>query len=280
MGDQRRLREYIRLAVLALGSEAIRKPQLERLPRPARPPLRDRLLQSPLEKHQTRVEFAKELVRLIAARYGITLARVALKFSSLDDKAGRVQIRNGVWYIEIAEKFKSEDEQLASILAHEVAHVLMGTRRIGLEPELRNEELTDCIAALAGFGRIMLQANERSRVEYLVFFMREVTTHLGYLRSDALRWILRVQAQLSRDVVRRRWSRIDPARQGFVECPACATRLRLPGTETTIRLRCACCGLRQRVELRPQAEPVSVWNRILLRFDRWLRLGVDRIVGF
>jgi len=98
----------------------------------------------------------------------MTLPRVALKFAALADRAGYVQFRNGVWYVEIAEKYKSDDEQLASILAHELAHIHLDSHSIGLEPTLRNEELTDCTAALSGFGHVMLRANQRTRVEYYV----------------------------------------------------------------------------------------------------------------
>ena len=280
MRDQRRLREYVRLAAQALGSEAIRMPQVERPPLPACQQWRSLLFRSRQQKHQARVEYATDLVRFIAARYGMTLPRVALRFVSLDHPAGRVQLRNGIWYIEIAEKYKSDDEQLASILAHEMAHVLLGSRGIRLDEEIRNEELTDCTAALAGFGRVMLRANERTQVEHYIVYMQRVTTYLGYLRRDALRWIIRVQAHLSQDAPRRRWRRVDPEREGFVECPACATRLRLPAISATILLRCACCGLRQRLKLVREVEPASVWQWILGCLNNWVRKKADRFFGF
>jgi hypothetical protein len=197
-----------------------------------------------------RLEYAKEITRLVADRFGVPVPQLAMRFTTLEGHAGRVQFRNGVWYVDIDEKYRWDDSGLTAIVAHEFAHVAHGSRGIRFEPQLRNEYLTDAVAALAGFAPILHEVCERQHTEYFVFFARTVTSRLGYLSRGELKALIGIQRRLSRDRSKRRLLEVTVGTETAIECLCCGSQVTLPVVDGRIRLRCSWCGLREDLRIR------------------------------
>ena len=236
-----------------------------------------RLFASRDRANRERVEYAKQLVRLAADRYAIPLPRVAIRFCQLTEHAGRIQVRDGVWYVDLSERHKWHDDRLTSIVAHEVAHIVLLSKGVRLEPTARNEELTDAVAALAGYVPLMRSANEQQHTENYILVSRTITTRLGYLRSRDLGRLARLRRYFRSDGPVIRWSPVDPHVDKSVQCPACGTRMRVPLEHARVDLQCPRCQVRQRLTLTPRpdsshairAEVAMALNGLLRAVDRY-----------
>ena len=106
------------------------------------------------------MEFLKKLTLAVGKHYKLEMPRLKVKYSWLDNReAAHVFMRYGVWYIEVDDRYYADDIRLMVIIAHEMSHVVLGLKKVTLEPTLRNEELTDAVAVLAGFGNIFRQCS-------------------------------------------------------------------------------------------------------------------------
>ncbi len=242
--------DYVRLAVGALGRQRVARPPVFELPEPAaheKPSFRNWSQNTRATCH---VRYAIRLARLTAERYGLALEHGDFRFVHLRDAAGRVTIRGRAYFIEINVRYREDPEGVASIMAHEFAHVFLAMRGICLAPDRRNEELTDTTAILAGFGPIMKRTCERTRTKFYVVASSTETTYLGYLKRPAVTWLTELQYRIALGQFVRVRSLLDPAERGYTLCPGCMSKLRLPQLTTCILLTCPVCHLKQELRLK------------------------------
>ena len=273
------LREYIRLAAVVLGLETLRRPMLQRPPSQHGRQLLDSLGFRTKAATQRRVEYAKQVTRAVAERFGVPLPSIALRFAALDGHAGQIRFRDGTWYVDINESYRWSDEGLTAVLAHEFAHAVLGMRRIELRPQDRNEELTDAVAALAGFGIILARACERTQTEYGLLTVREVTHRLGYLRRPDLLSLIAIQDRIARDIPKRRLTVMSIRTASHLACLCCGSPIRLPDIDARIRVRCLVCGLRHDLRIQPGGAVPSP-STLLPRIAHRIAAAIDRANGF
>jgi hypothetical protein len=269
--------EYVRIAAAALGSQRVARPPVLELPKPEAHEKPSFWQWSPNARAVCHVRYAIRLARLIAERYGLVLEHGDFKFVSLPDAAGRVTVQGRAYFIEISLLYRGDSEAVASIMAHEFAHVFLAKQGIHLTPKLRNEELTDTTAILAGFGPLMTRTCQRTRTYYYVFGYSSKTTFLGYLKRPAVVWLTDLQQRIALGQVIRLRSLFDPAERGYTLCPGCLSQLRLPQRTARILLTCSVCHLKQ--ELRLELGSASRKGSLLQRLREVVLRYLDRRDG-
>ena len=151
---------------------------------------------------------------------------------------------------------------MTAILAHEFAHVVLGAQNIRLEPLQRNEELTDTVAALAGFGRILMEVSERSTVQTGGGCVRTTTTRLGYLGRKNLGTLVTLLDRIATDQPKRRLATVSRIEVDRVACVGCGTTLALPDVDARVILLCPVCSLKEDIRLSRQPDAAirhSLW---------------------
>jgi hypothetical protein len=231
----------------------------------------------PLNRDRS-IEYVKHVARVVGDRFGLSMAATAVRFSTdlKGQHAGRVQLRGGIYYIDIAKQYDGDPISLFAITAHEVAHVALGSRGIRMVDTQQNEELTDAATVLAGFGPLMLLAcySERRWVTPESAFASSVH-RLGYLNPVAMAYLAIVHSELAggslinlpsvaagwlrearrvrKIFLRQRAKPVVRREIGALDCLNCGTRLRLPDVLGRLRLRCPLCTTDNPVELRSNA---------------------------
>jgi hypothetical protein len=189
-----------------------------------------------------------------------------------------VQLRNGVWYIDAAEVYRWDDMGLTAIMAHEFAHIVLGSKGIRLGPTQRNEELTDTVAALVGYGQILYAVAERTEEQYRVTHTRRITKTMGYLKRPALSSLIATQRRLRSGKPKRRLSPIYRDLADCIACLACGVSIRLPEAYGRIVITCRVCGLRQDLLLHPWNDGhAAVGTR---RLGMKAAIAIDKFNGF
>jgi len=251
------LKEYVRVGAEVLGVPMLRLPPLTRVPR--------------WQHDSNTEEWTRAFLRLATARFGLlSPPRIAFRYTPLVGHAGRIREQARTWYVDIDQTYRRSLGAIAIILAHEMAHLVLHHRRVRLEPEQRNEELTDAVAALAGFGPLMVKWSEDVTEGVEGATRVTVTRRIGYLSTDDIRVLTRLHNHISTG---RSWHarrRVDPDLTPTFVCPGCGTTLRLPRVVATIDLKCRRCGLSQRLSLGPKHQLWAAFIRVL-RF-LWSRL--------
>lgn len=239
------------------------------------------------------IEYVKHVARLVGDRFGLSMSATAVRFSAdlNGEHAGHVQLRGGIYYIDIAKQYDGDPVSLFAITAHEVAHVALGSRGIRLTATQENEELTDAATVLAGFGPLMLHAYYSERRWVTEESALAGSVHrLGYLNPIAMAYLAIVHSELAgssltdlptvatgwlrearrarKAFLRRHAKSVVRGKTGALECVNCGTRLRLPDILGRLRLRCPVCATQNPVELRSQA-PIGL-ARIVERLG-WRR---------
>ena len=122
--------------------------------------------------------------------------------------AGHIELNNnnneGV-FIEIDEKFKSDNEVILAILAHEICHKLIhinGLSQFGFE----NEILTDVATVYTGLGKLSLNGCKTSRISIDTRWngneqkttTTTTTQNVGYLNRDQFAFIYNVICNMRR----------------------------------------------------------------------------------
>lgn len=272
------LHEYVQHAAKALGREVIKQPPIRRLPGV---PKQLRLHQSYRSDAEALAD-AKLLTRFAAQRYRIPLPQIAVRLTALEAAAARIQLQKGMWYVDLCREHCVDREGLAVTIAHELAHVVLFSKGVLLEPVQRNEELTDTAVVLAGYGAQMLQTSERTVRKDHFLYSTLTRVRLGYLPQAGLRQLCRIHRIISRDTPVVRRSNLDPLSKPHVDCVACRTRCRLPTIAGQIKLVCPTCGVTHRLRLAPGSAsagaPTVPAYQIALRglermLDRWNGYG-------
>ena len=193
--------------------------------------------------------WSREFAQFASFRYGLPLPRYRITFASMDDHAGQVFDRLHECEIVIDQQYAGDIEVLGHVIAHELAHLTLNRAGVALDDHEANEQLTDSVAVLAGFGPILAAGKQRSKTHSSGSRRMRETTRIGYLAEAEIAWLMEVRGHIGGGSFWRRIS-IDRSRQEFCECPVCTTRLRLPDVEATIDIVCRECRVRQRVVLR------------------------------
>jgi len=229
-------------------------------------------------------DYVKHCVQLALERYKEPPPKIAVRIAPFEGThAGRVRFERGCWFMDLQQVFAYDNEQLASIVAHEMAHVVLQRRGITLHSVLRNEELTDFIAAAAGFGSIMLAANYRITHKVRGEYLESKGIRLGYLRPSALAMATLLQGEISgtdvratippecrhnvlRFLAKLRTRPLKAARTVAVALACYGCQSSLPVAEVTTlrrraRIKCSACGLPNEFRV---ASNRTRWTLVLL----------------
>ncbi len=274
------LRKYLQIALTVLRSETFKSPNVtEDFYRSIQPN------QSSVEAEPDVDEsmgFLKKLILACARKYEIEMPRIKVKFSWLKEgEAAHVFMKDGVWYIEIDYWVYENFSRLTATIAHEMAHVVLGKCGKRLEPSLRNEELTDTVAILAGFGSIFFAvcSTEETIAGPDYEFVRHQTS--GYLKRKDINYLLGLKENISADRTVTRWSPIKIGKSKNMFCYACGVEIRTPHRQGAFRIICPICTARQIVRLgsiyKGSSRLVQLAEAVIL----WpiLQIG-DRLRGF
>lgn len=183
-GSRSLLERHTRLLLKAFGSQLARQAPI----------------QFPPQTDEDRLSYLKEVVRLAARRYHVRLdGRVHVRFAALPvgEEAGSIKEEQGVFKIDVLDRFREDDWALTVIAVHEMAHYALAKAGIRLTDLDEYENLTDALAVLAGFGPLMLQvyhqefsARHRNSIAYSV-------STLGYLHPTAVAYLTLLQNEIA-----------------------------------------------------------------------------------
>ncbi|MDF0536039.1 hypothetical protein PY479_17410 [Shewanella sp. A32] len=279
-----------------------RKVELRNYLRHARSVLSDKSLKSPNITHEfyrairikqfsrefgpdedEEMEFLKKLILACAQKYELKIPKIMVKYSWLDDgEAAHVHFESGVWYIEVDDKYCTDDRRLTTIIAHEMSHVVLLGHDIRLEPTLKNEELTDAVAILAGFGTFFHEVCSTEEViqsekEEDIYTIKYQT--LGYLKREDIEYLLEVKEKISIDRTVARLLPIKLCENLF--CSACGAEIRALKRQGTFRVTCPICTNRQVVRIGTIYKGASKIIRFLEMIILWPILRfIDSLRGF
>ena len=280
------LKRFIRVAAESLGkSFLLSVPLPQSLPNRPRKTIMEHLhIETPTTR-QARLEFVKWLVRFCAGQYMIDMPQIAVKFSQLKtSEAGHVFYKEGIWYVEIDGAYKWSDLFLTAIVAHEMAHVVLGLKNVRLEPIRRNEELTDTVSILAGFGKAAYAASLQEKVNPVLLLVGivSVSRHkLGYLPRNEIIHLSKIKKRISLRRPVKRWRVIDPSVTRNVGCYSCSMILRVPDRTGKLIISCPVCQMRQRVVLRrEEREMDSFIQKLSAKLARPFHRAADYFKGF
>ena len=246
-----RLRSHLGIAVEVLGADCTSSPAVRA------PPYLPGSMQA-----DARVELAKGLVRLCVRQYRLNMPKIAIRFVSEPvDYAGKIQQRGNVWRINLASAAVVDDRQLLSVVAHEIAHIVLQNAGVELAPVQANEELTDTVAVMAGFGRLMRSANFMTHHKVELLGSREIHTTLGYLPVEDIDFLWHVRERIAHKRPIRRFTPAPLPSSVLFDCYGCGTSSRLPDVSGTLKIRCRKCGLPHMVRV-PRNRESSGWGRI------------------
>jgi hypothetical protein len=151
----------------------------------------DLLPEAALDKWSDPVISTQALASRIAVHFRLAVTTVVVTFSSALPVPGRVELSSSSdFFIEIHAEYRSQPDCIAAILAHEIAHIFLHQHRVSLEPEFRNEVLTDTTAAYLGCGILIM--NGASETEESVDYNRieRRARQCGYITVDEFGYVL------------------------------------------------------------------------------------------
>ena len=227
--------DLIRKAAEVLGSDRVRQPQV---PVPSR--------SSWSRSADIRIEQTLQAGHLVAKDFGLELGGpITCRVVPLQGRAGQITKHQGGWVIDIDESISRDARRLLATVAHEMAHVLLDGHAIRMGSEEEQELLTDAVAALGGFGEVMLVAYEKTETIPLIIVTIHKHSRIGYLSQASLRRLLRYQYRVASPSPYVLWGGV-LANSGSMVCVGCSHRLRFPIGRSQLELRCPLCGVCQR----------------------------------
>ena len=249
------LNNYIRIAAEALEhSTLVATPLHHPLPGRPRKKLNEYFRIDKPKTKDARLNYVKWLVRFCANQYMLDMPRIMVKFSKLkQNKAGHIFNKQGIWYVEINEKYKWNDLHLTAIIAHEMAHLILELKKIRLEPTIRNEELTDTVSVLAGFGRAAIVCSLTQKVNPIGILFGIVSVEsskLGYLSREEISYLAGKKKLMSQKTPIKRPQVLTLSEGRNVDCYSCAMTLRVPERTGTLIIACPICHTRQLINIR------------------------------
>ena len=210
--------------------------------------------------------------------YRLRIGSVVVTFVPNLDRPGRIELSSSDdFFIELHSDFRRRYEQVAAILAHEVAHIFCHRLKLSIGGTFEDEILTDTTAVYLGAGVPILNAFTEERDYSAETLNQKKQQCFGYITPDEFGYLLakrhltfgddpasflkttpgtgaykcgRERAQLdfcppllSAPMAARAAFRI---RRCFTSevifgCPVCFQRLRLPTGRGAISVRCPTC---------------------------------------
>jgi len=188
-------------------------------------------------------------------------------------------IQNGTtWDIEIDPKYKWKKDALVAIIAHEVAHVVLGKKQLQLSPKQLNEELTDTTAILGGFGRAMLAAT------YIEdnFLDHTHIERLGYLRSNEIKHLGKIKQYISQGRPIKKFYPVYLSAKREIDCYSCSQKLKIPENKIGKGIiKCPICQMKQLVTLKSKEyKNYGIIKKLLTRTVEYFQRKIDFINGF
>ena len=122
--------------------------------------------------------------------------KIFVRFIPITDHPAHVRRDGNSWKIEVDPKFKSNNYALMAIIAHEVAHVVLEKKQLKLSPKQLNEELTDTVSILGGFGEAIFCASHMEK--YNPFEETMCIERLGYLQKNEIMHLCRIKELISK----------------------------------------------------------------------------------
>lgn len=194
------------------------------------------------------MEFLKKLTLACARHYRFDMPRLKVAYSWLEGGiAARVSMRADIWYIEVDDKYCVDDIRQMVIVAHEMAHVVLDKKRVRLKPTLRNEELTDTVAVLAGFGNVfekVCSTKEQFESDCGTKTITQ-TQSMGYLKRADIQYLLSIKKKLLGHTAVKRWAAIKADGSEDLRCLVCDALIRVPNRKGVFNVLCSVCGGRQ-----------------------------------
>ena len=98
--------------------------------------------------------------------------------------------------MDITDEYAPEPELMLAVVAHEVAHIVLGLRNIEIAEKGEDEELTDSVAIMGGFGPSYLRASYREKITIESAGVSGTSLRFGYLRPPAVAFLALVRARM------------------------------------------------------------------------------------
>lgn len=262
------LKKYIRISAKALGADVL-----------LAPPLSTSMLGYP------EIHSLTSLAQFSAKQFGVGNPQLSIKFNALvDGQAGHTFMNYGTWYIEINNSYHRKGLSVTAIVAHEMAHVALGIRGVRIELPAANEELTDTVAILAGYGHFLSAACSQQKVNPLFLIIGIISIKnkkIGYLTKSEVDYIAKIKNLITGQKPIARWRSVDFNEEPFVLCYGCLAKLRTLKKSGTFVLRCPICQLRQRIKFRAALiDSPSVVKRIINEVIDEVLYMADTFRGF
>jgi hypothetical protein len=179
-----RLDRFARIITRAFGDPAlVRQAPLDRLPFVA----------------DNRREFLQRTAALVTARFGVRIPDLTIRFARLDSRtAGRVTRKGDAVTVEVADRNRDDDEEIAAVVAHEFAHIVLEAPGSGVPAaETDNEDLADATVVMAGLGPLMLRVSYREGLSGSGNRATWTVRRTGSLNPVAIAYLTLVQAELA-----------------------------------------------------------------------------------
>ena len=210
--------------------------------------------------------FLQDLVTSCGARFGVKLPHVEVQWATLaHDNPARVTQQGKKWLVEIDDRYIIDDLTITVAIAHELAHVFLGSKSIRLFPTKRNEELTDITSLLVGFGRLMSVVAGTPKI-YRDGDLR-ITTEmtLGYLKKHEIEFLLRCRDKIFSCISVRIFSVIPVHNNARFKCANCQVSIRAPLKKATFKMNCPVCSVSHIIRVGPYYAGQSVLIQFLER---------------
>jgi hypothetical protein len=246
-------RSLAKLAAQALGPAVLQKPSV---------PTRRRSIPHPEDGR-----IYRELFERAVAQFDLPTPPAVITRAPLHGHAGQITRERSLWRIVIDSRRTYDSEELLSIMAHEVGHIVLRDKGISTGGADTDESLTDAVAVFGGFGDVMIGANHR--VLWTPWFSS--SSRLGYLSWDAIRWLTEARRKIGAKEVWQRSHAIDWSDSSIALCPVCGQQLRAPNVEALLVLTCPICGARQGLRIGPEPHVVRLGERAWRQLTTLLR---------
>lgn len=137
---------------------------------------------------------AQHLAVEVAKAYELQVGTLVIGFKSGLKAAAVVEIgASNDFFIEVRSEFMKRPKDLSAVLGHELAHIFLHRKSIGIEDTWGNEILTDTTSAVYGFGALMADTFRITQTSRPVSGGTEITRRersLGYLTPDELGYVV------------------------------------------------------------------------------------------
>lgn len=220
------------------------------------------------EKKRLRLPFIAEIVRFCLKQYEADYEKIKINFFTMDSNhAGSISYINNTWYIKLDEKYIENDTALITIISHEMAHYVLLKNNIVIEPNIKNEELTDATLIMAGFGYQALRAKKTWSINPHNLWYQDVS--LGYLSESDIKFLIKIKRWLLKKQTFYRYQSINTSNQETLKCFVCDVSLKLPKKEGKFNINCPICLQKQTIKITHNTnKKISISDKLLWLVDK------------